>query len=272
MQNCNFDIPIFLLGMPRSGTTWLSQIIESSPEVMVRLSPNYSYKYKNKLDVNSSYDDWLKLLKDVFNSNDDFTTQNWRRDDGDLIYFKNINLAKIKRLAIKDTRFHNIYDSARSIFSNSKTIYIVRNPAASLWSWKKCKEFPADAKFEDEWRYGECRKTDYGEYWGFEDWQKLTSKYLDLSINSPNNVMIIKYVDLISNPYQICNKIFKFLDLNFLSEVKDYIHLSTSTHKPGTYSTFKKKKHDHAWKNSFPSKIYSEIINELTGTKLEEFL
>ena len=53
--------------------------------------------------------------------------------------------------------------------------------------------------------------------------------------------MIIKYVDLISNPYKICNKIFKFLDLNFLSEVKDYIHLSTSTHKPGRTQHLKRK-------------------------------
>ena len=38
---------IAIFGMPRSGTSFLGQILDSSPSVAYRLEPIFSYKLKN---------------------------------------------------------------------------------------------------------------------------------------------------------------------------------------------------------------------------------
>ena len=63
---------IFLLGMPRSGTTWLSQIFEASPEIVVRLSPNYSYPLKNTLSLAGDREAWIRQLSAALESDDPF--------------------------------------------------------------------------------------------------------------------------------------------------------------------------------------------------------
>ena len=76
--------PLFLLGMPRSGTTWLSQIFESSPDFIVRLSPNYSRPLKNVLDLGSSREEWVSSFSYALHTDDEFMTQDFRRANGEL--------------------------------------------------------------------------------------------------------------------------------------------------------------------------------------------
>ena len=149
--------PVFLLGMPRSGTTWLSQIFESARDFVVRLSPPYSYAFRDRLTEASRREDWHEVLQGAISSEDAFLTQDWRRDSGELTRFEK-DSASITRLAVKDTRFHHLYRAGMAALPGARTIYIVRHPAASLWSWKNCKEFPDVAVFEEEWRTARCRK------------------------------------------------------------------------------------------------------------------
>ena len=54
--------PVFLLGMPRSGTTWLSQIFDLSPKTCVRRSPNFSYRMKNTFAKGMTKERWVELM------------------------------------------------------------------------------------------------------------------------------------------------------------------------------------------------------------------
>ena len=77
-----FDEIIVIIGMPRSGTSWLSQIFDSSPQVRFRLSPLFSYEFKNYLDEASSKEEWEHVFRGAYQSNNDFMNQTERREAG----------------------------------------------------------------------------------------------------------------------------------------------------------------------------------------------
>ena len=69
-------IPIAIFGAPRSGTTWLGQIFNSSVNTLYRYQPLFSYEFKNRLDENSSKHDINKFHSDLINSKSNFVLTN----------------------------------------------------------------------------------------------------------------------------------------------------------------------------------------------------
>ena len=67
----------WISGMPRSGTTWLSQIFASSPDVKLKFCPLFSYEFKNALNEKSSGDDWANLFWNVYNTESAFLDQDY---------------------------------------------------------------------------------------------------------------------------------------------------------------------------------------------------
>ena len=265
--------PVFLLGMPRSGTTWLSQIVESSPLSAVRLSPNYSYAFKDELTGDATAEQWRRQLDRALHSDDPFVTQNWRRDTGELGRFPKRDPDHAQVLAIKDTRFHELYDRALQLLPQSRVVYLVRNPAAALWSWRNCKEFPEGADFAAEWRSGSVRKREgQGEYWGFADWVALTSHYLALAEREPQRVMVLRYEDLVRDPEQSVAGLFAFLGLPVGAETLDFLAESRSRHDSRPYAVYKSPAVADAWRADFPADILATIEAELSGTALAGFL
>jgi hypothetical protein len=262
--------PVFLLGMPRSGTTWLSQIFEHSPEVVMRLSPNYSYPLKNSLDAGSTYADWKAHLTAALNSDDAFMTQNWRRDKGELEW-----IAKdehVRQLMIKDTRFQELYLRGMHLLPSAMCLFIVRHPCGHLNSWRKSKEFPPDAEFGAHWRSGACRKIDGpGEYWGFEDWKQLARQFLERESREPQRFRVFRYEDLVSRPLETTEMLFQFAGLPLSPEVTEFLERSQARHDENVFSVFRAPTVAESWRREFPSDIACEIMAELKGTDLERF-
>jgi hypothetical protein len=268
----SIEDPVFLLGMPRSGTTWLSQILESSPDFEVRLSPNYSYVLKNRLDMGSPRADWLEVLRAATYSDNAFLTQDWRRDTGDLPRFDHPRAAQ-RRLAIKDTRFHHLYMHGMELFPQAQCIALIRHPCGALASWRDSKEFPAGVRFEAEWRSGETRKREGpGEYWGFDDWVGVTRLFLAAEAREPGRVLAVRYEDLARDPMKTTETILGFLGSRLTSTTRGFIESSQSRHDPSPYSVFKSPETADAWRASFPPPIRKQIEDELRGTSLERFL
>lgn len=268
----SIEDPVFLLGMPRSGTTWLSQIIESAPGFEVRLSPNYSYALKNRLNPGSSREEWLQTLRHAADSDDPFMTQNWRRDTGELPRFDHTRSDR-RRLAIKDTRFHDLYMRGLDLFPRAQCVALVRHPCGALASWRDSKEFPEWVPFEAEWRLGGVRKSEGpGEYWGFDDWVSVTRMFLDYQDREPARVSIVRYEDLARKPVSTAETLFGFLGGELASSTRRFIESSQAHHDGRTYSVFKSPETADAWRRSFPAPILEEIEAELRGTGLERFL
>lgn len=49
--------PIAIFGVPRSGTSWLGQLFNSSERVAYRYQPLFSYAFKGRLNENSTLDE-----------------------------------------------------------------------------------------------------------------------------------------------------------------------------------------------------------------------
>ena len=258
--------------MPRSGTTWLSQIFEAHPRFITRLSPNYSYVLKNRLTPDSTEAEWRSVLGEAAATSDPFMTQNWQRDAGNLPWFEPSDEAQ--RLAVKDTRFHETYLAGMGRLPDAFCIYLVRNPCATLDSWRRSPEFPANAGLDAEWRSGACRKGDGpGEYWGFADWVTLTRRYRQLAREEPSRYRVVRYEELVRHPNRGAEDLFRFVGEALDPQVVDFIAASQATHTAGPYSVFKDPVTVLTrWKESFPATIAAEIQAALAGTELEEYL
>lgn len=257
--------------MPRSGTSWLSQILDSSENVAFRMAPLFSYEFKDRVNENSSEEDWNIFFKDIFLSSNSFLLQTERRQKGEFPIFEKNDL--IKNLVVKDVRNHHVVNSMLGKVSSVKVVYIIRNPKATIWSWiNSKKEFPEDANPIEEWKYGECRKITKGEYWGFEDWKTLSNQYLKLQALYPERVYIVRYEDLVLNTTSETEKIFEFLNLDTCKQTYDFIEESTSEHDLSEHSVFKESHIVlNGYKKGLPLVIAKEIDSELEATVLEKF-
>ena len=59
-------------GVPRSGTSWLAQIVNSHPGVLFKFQPLFSYGLKNRINEMSSKEEILSFYEDMVASQDTF--------------------------------------------------------------------------------------------------------------------------------------------------------------------------------------------------------
>ncbi|NNU81782.1 sulfotransferase [Halovulum dunhuangense] len=267
------EAPVFLLGMPRSGTTWLSQIFESAPEVLMRLSPNYSYALKNKLDGKSEVEDWRECLRQAVNSNQDpFMTQNWRREKGELEWIEK-DFSIIERLFIKDTRFFDLYLRSVELFKDAKIAFIIRHPCGHLNSWRKSKEFPAGKDFLSHWRDGAGRRSEGpGEYWGFDDWKRAARMFLEAQASRPDQVLVFRYEDLVASPIETTSTLFDFMNLKMSEEVASFLKRSHSRHDSNVFSVFRSPEVAQSWRSELPDEVKIEVMNDIMDTDLARYI
>lgn len=264
---------IWLNGMPRSGTSWLSQIFDSCPDVKFRLMPLFSYAFKNRISQDSKKEEINKFFKEVYLSNDDFLVQKDKRESEEYPIFKQKNKHP-KNLVIKHTRYHNLTEFLLENCNNIKFIHIIRNPCAIINSWINIdREFKnKGCKVKKDWRTGQCRKTGPEEFWGFDDWKNVTSLYLKLQDKYPSKIKIIQYENLVNSPIRITKKIFKFTDIKTSKQTMKFLKESQSNHQQGEYSVFKNPAVKNKWKKQLNKKIIKEIYEDLKGDRLEQFL
>jgi hypothetical protein len=62
-------------GAPRSGTSWLGQLFNSSEHVAYRYQPFFSYAFKERLSVRSGALEIQRFFDDLRNTEDDFVLQ-----------------------------------------------------------------------------------------------------------------------------------------------------------------------------------------------------
>lgn len=262
----------WLTGMPRSGTSWFAQIFASSPAVRLKLCPLFSYEFKNALDESSTSEDWISFFEKVYVTQSEYLDQVFLRREGIVPNFSDKDVSP-EHLVIKSTRFHNLIRSILEKHPFIRFVALVRNPCAAIHSWlTNPMEFPEGEESVAQWRSGECRKTGPGEFWGFDDWKYVTSLHLALASEYPERFKIIRYEDLVRNAEETVKGLFFHLGIPYTDQTEYFLRQSQSTHNTHTRAVFKSPDVKDRWRKEMDPCMAREIIEELQGTPLAQFV
>ena len=105
MTNPNNYSKVAIHGVPRSGTSWVGEIVNSSPNAAYRYQPLFSYAHKDYLNNGSTRGDIDQFFNRLYYCDDDFTNQKERRNSGD---FPQFNKEKITHVVYKEVRYMNV--------------------------------------------------------------------------------------------------------------------------------------------------------------------
>ena len=263
--------PIYIAGVARSGTSWLGQIFNSSPDVKFKFQPFFSYEFKNRVNEDSTSLEFERLIRDMYEKDSDFLDQTDKQKSGEYPCFdKNTYLTN---LVFKEARYQNLIEPMMRKAPQMLLVGIIRNPNAVLNSWvKNIKEFPVGSDIIKEWRYGECKNQSREDFFGYYKWKEVSNLYLDLKQKWPNRVYVLSYEELVGSPNKCAREMFDFCSIEYTQQTENFINASTESHSESPYAVFKSKKVATQWKNEFPAYITSEIKKDLSGTRLEKFL
>ncbi len=260
-------------GVPRSGTSWVGEILNSSPNTEYRYQPLFSYAHKDYLSNASTKEDIEQFFSRLCYCDDDFTNQKARRSSGDFPKFRK---DQITHVIYKEVRYINILFNLMRKTEDVVLCAVIRNPLSVTNSWLNApREFRLDLGWSEveEWRYALKKNLNRPEeFHGYEKWKEATNIFLQLRKAYPNRVYIQKYSDLLMQPKQEAEKIFNFLSLEFSGQAKAFLRDSTTCERGDAYAVFRKDQTDDKWKTELKSEIAKEIITDLKGTDLKIFL
>lgn len=159
------------------------------------------------------------------------------------------------------------------LFPNLRMVALVRHPCGAIHSWlTTSKEFPSDADPLAEWQTGACRKPGFGEFWGFDDWMKVTRLHLELQERYPDRFQVVRYEDLVDDTVGQSQAMFRFLGLDYTEPTEKFLAACHAEHRESSYAVFKSPKVKNRWKTELQKEIRDEILSRVRGTELEQFI
>lgn len=264
---------IGLHGVPRSGTSWVGEVLNSSPNVSYSFQPLFSYGLKHLVGNNSELHEIQDFFDRLLKTNDAFVRQEKHRLEGSLPTFIK---GKITHVVYKETQSHEILFNLLRRDESLKVIAIIRNPLSVLNSWFNApREFRTDHgwKIEEEWRYAPKKNMNKPElFYGYERWKDAAKIFLYLQNAYPDRVFVLNYASLLEDPAVHFAEMFTFIDLDFTEETFCFIEKSSSNNVLDPYSVYRIGQSDDKWKQSLDKSIIDSIQSDLCGTELEQYL
>jgi hypothetical protein len=270
-------IPMFrrvahVTGMPRSGTSWLAQMLAAHPDVRLKLSPLFSHEFKERIDDRATSAEWRAFLAAVYATPSDYMDQAFLRRAGAVPAFVERRESP-SVLAIKSTRHHHFTRHLLDVCPEILWFAIVRHPCAAIHSWlANPREFPASADPLTEWCSGGCRKNHPAEFWGFDDWMLVTTLFVDLARQYPDRFLLIRYEALVAEPETWIRSLLTSLDLDLHPQVTAFIRESQSRHSEDHRSVFKSPARIDRWRHELDPRIRCEIEARVADSRLACFL
>ena len=245
-------------GVPRSGTSWLGQIVNSHPNVITLQS--------NRNTIGAFLEELYKV------KDDDFILNKEEIDQKIYPVFKKVPSPNF--LVMKMVRYHHLIEKFIKDIDQIKIIGIVRNPCAVINSWIQApKEFNKEWNPLEEWRHASQKnKGRIEEFYGFEKWKAVANMFLDFKDKFPQQFYLIQYEALVNNLQRETNKLFKFIGIDMQSQVIEFIKYSQKYHNDHPNSVFKKPNVKDRWKLELCPFIKKKIVKEVCTTRLERFL
>ena len=233
---------IAIHSVPRSGSTWLGEILNSSPVVKYCFQPLFSYQFKDFLDENSSkkkIDNFFSLLNDT---DDEFINQKSQRKLGILPIFKKSSVKT--HIVYKEVRYHHVIENLIKKDNNVKSIFLVRNPVEVMNSWINApKEFNTSWDIEEQLISGSLKNLERKEnFYGLEAWVKSTNHFEYLSKNFEERVLLINYSTLKYDLNSTVKQIYNFCNLEFTNSTTNFLKECIKKNVNDTYSVYRGRK------------------------------
>lgn len=205
--------PLFLIGCPRSGTTFTANLLNSHPEVLMTsetaafmLANDVIKKASEGISAGINYGkQYHKLLAATLADN-----------------YRALLEAYYERIAREQERSYLSYwgekhphmyeciDRVDAAFPDACYIYVVRDPrdsACSIADMGGVAYIPA-----------------------LENWKQFSDAYeAFVSTIAPERILTIRYEDLVDDYYASANRIFTWLDLPVAAQVLEFVHASKGT-------------------------------------------
>ena len=220
------QIPVF--GCPRSGTSWLGQILNSSPVVLYRFQPLFSYEFKDyfiRYGVNEG--SVVDFATELLGASSPFVETD-------------VRFAKKKEpthLVWKEVRYHQLIPALVTVKNISALIYIFRDPLHMINSWYCApKEFLSGWDIRKEFMDAPMKNVDANEYNGLNKWLESTELVLN---NLSRKMLVVSYEDLVSSPMGIVIKLFDRLGIAVDRQVKEFVGESTTKACDDPYSVYR---------------------------------
>lgn len=259
-----------LHGAPRSGTSWLGQLLNSSEHVAYRYQPFFSHAFRGHVTRSSSHAAIKTFITDLLASEDEFLLQKGHKQLA--ASTPEFQKAEITHLVYKEVRFHHLLPTLMDALPDLKVIGLVRDPRSVLSSWAMApREFDSAWSLEDEWRKAPSKNAGLEENWyGFERWVQLTGLFLRLQRHWPNRFHVLRYEDLVADPFGVTEFLFHFAGLPFSTQTAAFITASTSSDDGEPYGVF--RRHGQPPTKCLPDNIARQIEQGLRDTEYEQFL
>lgn len=265
-------IPGIIFGVPRSGTSWLGQLINSHPTVQYRFQPIHSYTFMPELSDSCSVRDVRFFYDELFRTKDPYVLQL----DGFTLGSNNV--PKFRKVAathliFKETHYWDACERACLVDSTVKLIGLIRDPVDVLSSW--CRH---PSEFDDRWLISEQwfdakekNKENPGNLFGFRAWADVATRMRKLREQLPDQVYLVRYESVRECPLSEVERIFDFLGLCMGDETRDFIKISTTTFDDNPYSVF--RAFEKRWPEiQLPLEVLREVRRLCFAFGLDEFL
>ncbi|HRC31998.1 MAG TPA: sulfotransferase domain-containing protein [Bacteroidia bacterium] len=261
--------------VPRSGSSWLAQIFNSAPHVVVKFQPLFSYAFKNYLNENSTCEDISNFFAQISLSDDAFINQSQQRDIGIYPTFKKDK--NLTHIIYKEVRYHHII---KNLLMKDKEIILfglIRNPFAVINSWLNTpREFRKDLGWseEQEWLFATAKNENkIEEFFGFNKWMEVALMFEELAAIYPERFYITQYSNLLADTHTEIKKMFNFARIPMEQTTVDFIQASRNKNDNNKYSVYKQRAMDENWKNELSPTIILGIEKILaTKTQLLKYL
>ncbi len=253
---------IAIHSVPRSGSTWLGEILNSNPDVKYCFQPLFSYRFKDFLNYNSSKKDIDKFFSLLSTTADDFVCQTSQREDGTLPIVKKSDL--MTHVIYKEVRYHHILENLLLKDENIKLILLVRDPVEVMNSWINApREFDPSWDVTTQLLNGEFSNLGKKEnFFGLDAWVQTSRVFERLAKEYPKRVILLKYSVLKKSPLQTVENIFEFCGLKLTDGTFSFLSESSEKEVSGTYSVFRGGKTSNISLNDNLVKTITTYVND----------
>ena len=265
---------VILQSVPRSGSSWLGQILNSCPRIAYRYQPIHSYTFAPILDETSREDEVHDFFDALALSDDPYINMCFGYRVGG-VELPNFDKQIPWRIAYKETHDFGAAVNALSVCNHVMMIGLVRNPIDAIDSWfRNPSEFDPRWQIDDEWWDAPAKNAEYrGNLFGLEHWIETTRQMV--SLNKTNErFKLVRYEELLEKPDSVVQNLFDWLGIPLEEQTLDFLSRSTneSVASDNPYSIFRDSQYLTSRGRRLPRAIQDRIVKRVRDAGLSEFV